>query len=145
MSQNEPLQQGTTIGRGRDIVGIQRDKVFQIIEDGKEVIQRAKAQSKLPDVIQGPTAAILIAIAGYHGPLSETQWRELAGIVGGLMANPNYPDLAALRNLISYEHFNMVIKNPGYAGFITRLADGRWICEFNREAYFAERTRTQTS
>src|SRR4030081_3428544 len=88
--------EGTTVGSGRDIIGVRRDRIALIIEQGKEVIARAKAQKVLPDTITGATAALLVTIAGYAEPLSEGQWRELSGGVGGIMRDPAYGDLPPL-------------------------------------------------
>lgn len=81
----------------------------------------------LPDTITGPTAALLVTIAGYGDPLSEGQWRELSGVVGGIMRDASYADLARLRTLITQEQF----LNVGYSRFIRRLDDGRWVCELS--------------
>lgn len=121
--------EGTTVGSGRDIIGVRRDRIAAIIEQGREIIQRAKAEKILPETITGPTAALLVTIAGYAEPLSEGQWRELAGVVGGIMRDANYGDLARLRGLITQEQFLNVARNAGYSRFIRRLDDGRWVCE----------------
>ena len=117
------------MGSGRDIIGVRRDRIALIIEQGKEVITRAKNQKVLPDTITGATAALLVTIAGYAEPLSEGQWRELAGVVGGIMRDNTYADLARLRTLITQEQFFNVARNQGYGRFIRRLDDGRWVCE----------------
>ncbi len=109
--------EGTTVGSGRDIIGVRRDRI------------RAKSEKILPDTITGATAALLVTIAGYGEPLSEGQWRELAGVVGGIMRDTTYADLARLRTLITQEQFLNVARNQGYARFIRRLDDGRWVCE----------------
>src|SRR2546429_6268411 len=80
--------EGTTVGSGRDIIGVRRDRIAAIIEQGREIISRAKQEKILPDTITGPTAALLVTIAGYGEPLSEGQWRELSGGVGGRMRGP---------------------------------------------------------
>jgi hypothetical protein len=121
--------EGTTVGSGRDIIGVRRDRIALIIEQGKEVITRAKHQKVLPDTITGATAALLVTIAGYAEPLSEGQWRELSGVVGGIMRDTEYGDLARLRTLITAEQFMNVTRNAGYGRFIRRLDDGRWVCE----------------
>jgi hypothetical protein len=121
--------EGTTVGSGRDIIGVRRDRIALIIEQGKEVIHRAKVQKVLPDTITGATAALLVTIAGYAEPLSEGQWRELSGVVGGIMRDTEYGDLARLRTLITSEQFMNVTRNAGYGRFIRRLDDGRWVCE----------------
>src|SRR3982074_592987 len=121
--------EGTTVGSGRDIIGVRRDRIALIIEQGKEVINRAKNQKILPDTITGSTAALLVTIAGYAEPLSEGQWRELAGVVGGIMRDTGYGDLARLRTLITPEQFGNVTRNAGYGRFIRRLDDGRWAGE----------------
>jgi hypothetical protein len=121
--------EGTTVGSGRDIIGVRRDRIAAIIEQGREIISRAKQEKILPDTITGPTAALLVTIAGYGEPLSEGQWRELAGVVGGIMRDPSYADLARLRTLITQEQFINVARNVGYSRFIRRLDDGRWVCE----------------
>lgn len=121
--------EGTTIGSGRDIIGVRRDRIAAIIEQGREIITRAKHEKVLPETITGATAALLVTIAGYGEPLSEGQWRELSGVVGGIMRDATYPDLARLRNLISQEQFLNVARNSGYSRFIRRLDDGRWVCE----------------
>src|SRR5947209_16549882 len=102
--------EGTTVGSGRDIIGVRRDRIALIIEQGKEVITRAKNQKVLPDTITGATAALLVTIAGYAEPLSEGQWRELAGVVGGIMRDSEYGDLARLRTLITQEQFMNVTR-----------------------------------
>jgi hypothetical protein len=121
--------EGTTVGSGRDIIGVRRDRIAMIIEQGKEIIARAKSEKILPETITGATAALLVTIAGYGEPLSEGQWRELSGVVGGLMTDGSYPDLARLRSLVSQEQFVNVARNPGFTRFIRRLDDGRWVCE----------------
>jgi hypothetical protein len=121
--------EGTTVGSGRDIIGVRRDRIAAIIETGREIIVRAKGDKLLPETITGPTAALLVTIAGYGEPLSEGQWRELAGVVGGIMRDSSYADLARLRSLISQEQFMNVARNAGYGRFIRRLDDGRWVCE----------------
>src|SRR3981081_4697761 len=89
--------EGTTVGSGRDIIGVRRDRIALIIEQGKEVRARARAQRGLPDTITGATAALPVTIAGYAEPLSEGQWRELAGVVGGIMRGAEDGDLARPR------------------------------------------------
>jgi hypothetical protein len=121
--------EGTTVGSGRDIIGVRRDRIAAIIDQGREIIARAKADRLLPETITGPTAALLVTIAGYGEPLSEGQWRELSGVVGGIMRDPAYADLARLRTLITFEQFHNVTRNQGYGRFIRRLDDGRWVCE----------------
>src|SRR6266849_7317585 len=121
--------EGTTVGSGRDIIGVRRDRIADIISTGREIIARAKSEKLLPDTITGATAALLVTIAGYGEPLSEGQWRELAGVVGGIMRDNTYADLARLRTLITQEQFLNVARNQGYARFIRRLDDGRWVCE----------------
>src|SRR6184192_2847759 len=74
--------EGTTVGSGRDIIGVRRDRIADIISTGREIIARAKSEKLLPETITGSTAALLVTIAGYGEPLSEGQWRELAGVVG---------------------------------------------------------------
>src|SRR5256886_7462781 len=118
--------EGTPVGSGRDIIGVRRDRIADIISTGREIIARAKSEKILPDTITGATAALLVTIAGYGEPLSEGQWRELAGVVGGIMRDSTYADLAPLRTLITQEQFLNVARNPGYARFIPRLGDGRW-------------------
>ena len=121
--------EGTTVGSGRDIIGVRRDRIADIISTGREIIVRAKADKLLPETITGATAALLVTIAGYGEPLSEGQWRELAGVVGGIMRDSTYADLARLRTLITQEQFLNVARNQGYGRFIRRLDDGRWVCE----------------
>src|SRR5438309_2250322 len=121
--------EGTTVGSGRDIIGVRRDRIADIISTGREIIARAKADKLLPETITGSTAALLVTIAGYGEPLSEGQWRELAGVVGGIMRDTTYADLARLRTLITQEQFLNVARNQGYGRFIRRLDDGRWVCE----------------
>jgi len=118
--------EGTTVGSGRDIIGVRRDRIADIISTGREIISRAKGEKILPDTITGATAALLVTIAGYGEPLSEGQWRELAG---GIMRDSTYADLARLRTLITQEQFLNVARNQGYSRFIRRLDDGRWVCE----------------
>jgi len=117
--------EGTTVGSGRDIIGVRRDRIADIISTGREIIARAKADKFLPETITGATAALLVTIAGYGEPLSEGQWRELAGVV----RDSTYADLARLRTLITQEQFLNVARNQGYGRFIRRLDDGRWVCE----------------
>src|SRR4030081_2108748 len=100
-------REGTTVGSGRDIIGVRRDRIAAIIEQGRELIARAKSDRVLPETITGVTAALLVTIAGYGEPLSEGQWRELSGVVGGIMRDPDYADLARLRGIITYEQFQM--------------------------------------
>src|SRR5258707_14948693 len=121
--------EGTTVGSGRDIIGGRRDRIADIISTGREIIVRAKSEKLLPETITGATAALLVTIAGYGEPLSEGQWRELAGVVGGIMRDNTYADLARLRTLITQEQFFNVARNQGYGRFIRRLDDGRWVCE----------------
>src|SRR5207245_1721459 len=121
--------EGTTVGSGRDIIGVRRDRIADIIGTGREIIARAKGEKVLPETITGATAALLVTIAGYGEPLSEGQWRELAGVVGGIMRDSTYADLARLRTLITQEQFLNVPRNQGYSRFIRRLDDGRWVCE----------------
>ncbi|MBO0689185.1 MAG: hypothetical protein J2P40_06370 [Candidatus Dormibacteraeota bacterium] len=129
MDRSPRYLEGTTVGSGRDIIGVRRDRIAAIIDQGKEIIARAKADRLLPETITGPTAALLVTIAGYGEPLSEGQWRELSGVVGGIMRDPAYADLARLRTLITFEQFHNVTRNQGYGRFIRRLDDGRWVCE----------------
>src|SRR2546428_8127374 len=70
--------EGTTVGSGRDIIGVRRDRIADIIGTGREIIARAKSEKLLPDTITGATAALLVTIAGYGEPLSEGQWRRAA-------------------------------------------------------------------
>src|SRR5690348_3209186 len=77
--------EGTTVGSGRDIIGVRRDRIADIISTGREIIARAKGEKILPDTITGATAALLVTIAGYGEPLSEGQCRELAGVVGRIV------------------------------------------------------------
>lgn len=121
--------EGTTIGSGRDIIGVRRDRIAVIIEQGREIITRAKAEKILPETITGATAALLVTIAGYGEPLSEGQWRELAGVVGGIMNDHDFGDLSRLRSLVRQDQFLNVARNQGYSRFIRRLDDGRWVCE----------------
>ena len=120
--------EGTTVGSGRDIIGVRRDQIAEIVERGRSTITRAKEQRLLPETITGATAALLVTIAGYEGALSEGQWRELSGVVGGIMRDPHYADLSRLRTLITLEQFQNVARNAGYGKFIRRLDDGRWVC-----------------
>lgn len=124
--------EGTTIGSGRDIIGVRRDRIAAIIAQGREQIARAKTAKLLPERITGTTAALLVTIGGYAEPLSEGQWRELSGVVGGIMRDPSYGDLARLRGLITLQQFQQVARNQGYSGFIRRLEDGRWVCSLNQ-------------
>ncbi len=125
--------QGTTVGSGRDIVGLSRERVGQMITEGRQIVSAAKARKLLPDGhLTGATAALLITLAGYGQPVSEGQWREMAGVVAGLMQKPDYPDLSKLRGLISPPVMAGVIHNSGFAGFIRRQEDGRWVCGIAR-------------
>src|SRR5258708_40185006 len=74
--------EGTTVGSGRDIIGVRRDRIADIIGPGREIIARAKSDKLLPETITGATAALLVTIAGYGEPLSEGQWRGPAGGFG---------------------------------------------------------------
>src|SRR5258708_2382862 len=121
--------EGTTVGSGRDIIGVRRDRIADIIGTGREIIARAKSDKLLPETITGATAALLVTIAGYGEPLSEGQWRELAGGVGGIMRDSTYADLAPLRTLITQEQFLNVARHHGYSPFIRRPADGRRVGE----------------
>src|SRR5206468_1339689 len=56
--------EGTTVGSGRDIIGVRRDRIADIIGTGREIITRAKSEKLLPDTITGATAALLVTIAG---------------------------------------------------------------------------------
>jgi hypothetical protein len=134
MEQGPRYLEGTTVGSGRDIIGVRRDRIAEIIDVGREVIARGKARKLLPETITGVTAALLVTIAGYGDPLTEGQWRELGGVVGGIMRDPDYPDLARLRGLISPELFHQVSRNPGYMRFMRRREDGRWECELSLDA-----------
>ncbi len=134
MEQGPRYLEGTTVGSGRDIIGVRRDRIAEIIDVGREVITRGKARKLLPETITGVTAALLVTIAGYGDPLTEGQWRELGGVVGGIMRDPDYPDLARLRGLISPELFHQVSRNPGYMRFMRRREDGRWECELSLDA-----------
>src|SRR2546427_13113334 len=78
--------EGTTVGSGRDIIGVRRDRIAAIIEMGREIISRAKQEKFLPETITGATAALLVTIAGYGEPLSEGQWREMMGGGWGVRA-----------------------------------------------------------
>ena len=51
--------EGTTVGSGRDIIGVRRDRIADIISTGREIIARAKSEKLLPDTITGATAALL--------------------------------------------------------------------------------------
>ena len=57
--------EGTTVGSGRDIIGVRRDRIADIISTGREIISRAKSEKILPDTITGATAALLVTIAGW--------------------------------------------------------------------------------
>src|SRR5438128_11403674 len=92
--------EGTTVGSGRDIIGVRRDRIADIIGTGREIIARAKGEKILPETITGATAALLVTIAGYGEPLSEGQWRELAGVVGGIMRDNTYAGRRRLRTRI---------------------------------------------
>src|SRR5437879_12196598 len=116
--------EGTTVGSGRDIIGVRRDRIADIIGTGREIIARAKGEKILPETITGATAALLVTIAGYGEPLSEGQWRELAGVVGGIMRDRHHAGMARLRTLITQEQFLNVPRHQGYARFIPRLDQG---------------------
>ena len=45
--------EGTTVGSGRDIIGVRRDRIADIISTGREIISRAKSEKILPDTITG--------------------------------------------------------------------------------------------
>src|SRR2546422_10149071 len=84
--------EGTTVGSGRDIIGVRRDRIADIISTGREIIARAKADKILPDTITGATAALLVTIAGYGEPLSEGQWRgPPRGVRGRIGGDPQSP------------------------------------------------------
>ncbi|MFZ0216985.1 MAG: hypothetical protein WAM30_13725 [Candidatus Dormiibacterota bacterium] len=131
MEQGPRYLEGTTVGSGRDIIGVRRDRIAEIIERGRELITLAKSRKLLPETITGVTAALLVTIAGFGEPLTEGQWRELGGVVGGIMRDPSYADLARLRGLIPQDQFHMVSRNPGYTRFMRRREDGRWECELS--------------
>ncbi|MGH7881445.1 MAG: hypothetical protein ACREN8_00835 [Candidatus Dormibacteraceae bacterium] len=128
MSSPPRYLEGTTVGSGRDIIGVRRDRIAAIIEQGRELVGRGKIEKALPETITGVTAALLVTLGGYGDPLTEGQWRELSGVVGGIMSDANYPNLARLRNLITPQQFQMVTHNHGYSNFMRRLEDGRWVC-----------------
>src|SRR2546429_9776874 len=90
--------EGTTVGSGRDIIGVRRDRIAAIIEMGREIIARAKLEKILPETITGATAALLVTIAGYGEPLSEGQWREASAGVGGVTPEPRHAAPAAGRS-----------------------------------------------
>src|SRR5258708_23341620 len=113
--------EGTTVGSGRDIIGVRRDRIADIIGTGREIIARAKSDKLLPETITGATAALLVTIAGYGEPLSEGQWRELAGVCGGIMRDSTYAGLPRLRTLITPEQFLYPAPNPGYHPILPRL------------------------
>src|SRR5258708_12638577 len=89
--------EGTTVGSGRDIIGVRRDRIADIISTGREIISRAKSEKLLPDTITGATAALLVTIAGYGEPLSGGHARALPGVAGGILTDHPYPDLPPLR------------------------------------------------
>src|SRR5713226_7697288 len=93
--------EGTTVGSGRDIIGVRRDRIADIISTGRQIIVRAKAEKSLPETITGASGALVVPIAGWGESRSEGQWRELAGVVGGSMRDSTYADLARLGNLIT--------------------------------------------
>src|SRR5205823_13157033 len=93
--------EGTTVGSGRDIIGVRRDRIAAIIEQGREIIARAKVEKVLPETITGATAALLVTIAGYGEPLSEGQWRERPGAGRGSTPPPGFGGLAWRRAPIS--------------------------------------------
>src|SRR5438132_11171954 len=95
--------EGTTVGSGRDIIGVRRDRIADIIGTGREIIARATGEKILPETITGATAALLVTIAGYGDPLSEGQWRDLAGVGGGILRARTCADLARLRPLITQD------------------------------------------
>src|SRR3989475_9123928 len=119
--------EGTTVGSGRDIIGVRRDRIADIISTGREIIARAKSEKLLPDTITGATAALLVTIAGYGEPLSEGQWRELAGVVGGVMGASTNADLAPLPTLISPEQFFNTARDPGHRRILPPLHHRRWV------------------
>src|SRR2546430_7253017 len=106
--------EGTTVGSGRDIIGVRRDRIADIISTGREIIARAKSEKLLPDTITGATAALLVTIAGYGEPLSEGQWRELAGGGGGVMRGNKNADPAPPRTVITQEQVFNFAPKPGY-------------------------------
>jgi hypothetical protein len=118
--------EGTTVGSGRDIIGVRRDRLADIISTAHEIIVRAKPKAASGDDNQrhgGPP----VTIAGYGEPLGG-QWRanstrRWAG------SGQHIRDLARLRTLITQEQFFNVARNQGYSRFIRRLDDGRWVCE----------------
>src|ERR1700704_2008967 len=93
--------EGTTVGSGRDIIGVRRDRIADIISTGREIISGAKWEKILPDTIPGATAALLVTIAGYGEPLSEGQWRELAGVGGGVMWGNTSGAFGGLRGVLT--------------------------------------------
>src|SRR2546430_4320268 len=125
--------EGTTVGSGRDIIGVRRDRIADIIGTGREIIARAKSEKILPDTITGATAALLVTIAGYGEPLSEGQWRELAGVVCGIMRDNTYADLSRPRTVITHEQFLNVAPKPGNNRIIKRIDHRRSGCELPPE------------
>src|SRR5260370_42043961 len=91
--------EGTTVGSGRDIIGVRRDRIADIISTGREIITRAKSDKILPDTITGATAALLVTIAGYGEPLSEGQWRAVTGGAGGVLLARACADIPSARTL----------------------------------------------
>src|SRR5258708_13494087 len=83
--------EGTTVGSGRDIIGVRRDRIADIIGTGREIIARAKSDKPLPETITGATAALLVPIAGYGEPLSGGQWPEPAGVLWPPCREPTHP------------------------------------------------------
>src|SRR2546426_10434690 len=114
--------EGTTVGSGRDIIGVRRDRIADIIGTGREIIVRAKSEKLLPDTITGATAALLVTIAGYGEPLSEGQWRELSGVGGGVIRGPRYADLARPPTRLTPEQGPNVAPYAGHLEVFPRLA-----------------------
>src|SRR6266704_1175742 len=71
--------EGTTVGSGRDIIGVRRDRIAAIIEQGREIIARAKQERILPDTTTGPTAADL---ARLRTIITQEQFLNVARNVG---------------------------------------------------------------
>src|SRR2546429_7342894 len=113
--------EGTTVGSGRDVIGVRRDRIADIIGTGREIIARAKADKILPDTITGATAALLVTIAGYGEPLSEGQWRELARGGGGSIRGNTHADLPTLPTLITHEALLKVARHHGARRLLHRL------------------------
>src|SRR5438552_17395147 len=90
--------EGTTVGSGRDIIGVRRDRIADIIGTGREIKAQAKGEKVLPENITRGDAALLVTIAGYGEPLEDGQQRQLAAGAAGVVADATYLHLGRHRH-----------------------------------------------